>query len=140
MRKLGSNGFGLAIGVLGLSSVAGCPQQATSVEDILAGTAQGQSLSRAECDSPRADAGADITLSAEKGQDFAFCYLDATTSQTSGGQADFLWSRDEYALAAGQYILVRMPVGTSEVKLTVVDACNQKSSDVITITVNPSDG
>lgn len=68
---------------------------------------------------------------------FAYVYLDATHSTAATEELLYAWKDGDKALAAGDYIWVRLGVGTHNLSLTVTDLCGQSATANTQVVVRP---
>lgn len=131
--------FGLPAAFLSLALLSGgCPQE--DANTVLANLASSlPDTTPTDCDPlPLADAGADIEATDPDDGGFAYVYLDARESTPASKIFVYAWSDGDRSLAAGQYILVRLAVGTHDLTLHVEDECGQLASDTVSVVVHPA--
>ena len=90
-----------------------------------------------DCDTdPIADAGADLEAADPDGDGYAYVYLNALASTPTDNIVTYSWLDDGKALAAGDYILVRLSVGSHPLTLRIEDACGREANDTVNVVVN----
>lgn len=125
----------LPLAVLSLATLSGgCPSESDGQVSQFASSLGAAVPTDCEID-PLADAGLDVEATDTDGDGFAYVYLDATASEPEGGIVTYGWSDDGKSLAAGQYILVRLSVGTHPMTLRIEDACGREASDEVSVVI-----
>lgn len=126
--------------VPGVACLAGgCPSPRENPGGVSEFVASLTDTSPSDCDvEPLADAGADIEASDPDGDGFAYVYLDATASEPAGNVVVYAWADNGKALAAGEHILVRLPIGNHPLTLRIEDPCGRESTDTVNVVIKPA--
>src|SRR5262245_32220620 len=112
----------------------GCPEKNDG--DVSAFVATLTDTTPTDCDTePIANAGADLEADDPDGDGFAYVYLNATESTPAENIVVYAWTDNGKTLAAGDYILVRLSVGTHPLMLRIEDACGREATDTISVEV-----
>lgn len=137
-----SRGFSLSLCSLFAIGLAGCTQNVDG--GLLGGTALNELSALTQdqaaiCDPPPAAfaASSENTVSATV-DGYGYLYLDATDSTAPARrELSFTWIDNGKEIASGEYIYVRLPEGTHDVKLVVRDFCGNEAVDTVRVTVHP---